>query len=135
MNYAIIRLKGKQYLLKPGGRVTVSGEVGEPEKEITEGKTLLVSDGEVKIGTPELDLQPRFKVIEHKKGPKIKVATYKAKSRYRRHIGHRQMETVLELVSVGEKAKKSVAKAKPKSATAKKPAEAKKAPVKKTAAK
>ena len=60
------------------------------------------ADGkDVTIGAPTIDgAKVTFKVLEHKLGDKVRVYKMNAKKRYRRNKGHRQAQTVLEVVEV-----------------------------------
>jgi large subunit ribosomal protein L21 len=51
----------------------------------------MISDGsDIKIGEPYIkDAKVTLEVSSQKKGEKVKVFKYKAKSRYRRSYGHR----------------------------------------------
>jgi large subunit ribosomal protein L21 len=95
--YAIIETGGKQYKVSPGQTVDVE-RLGAAEGCTVElDKVLLVSDGQtVKTGTP---LVQGAKVIATSqgefKGKKILVFKFKAKVRYRRKKGHRQLYTRL----------------------------------------
>ena len=95
--YAIIETGGKQYKVYPGQTVDVE-RLGAAEGSTVElDKVLLVSDGQtVKTGTP---LVQGAKVIATSqgefKGKKILVFKFKAKVRYRRKKGHRQLYTRL----------------------------------------
>ena len=95
--YAIIETGGKQYKVSPGQTVDVE-RLGAAEGSTVElNKVLLVSDGQtVKTGTP---LVQGAKVIATSqgefKGKKILVFKFKAKVRYRRKKGHRQLYTRL----------------------------------------
>ena len=62
---------------------------------------LLVVDGEPKIGTPLVEgAIVKAKVLSHERGEKIRVATFKAKSRERKVRGHRQELSTVEIVSI-----------------------------------
>ncbi len=124
MDYAVISLHNNQYLVKPGGKITALGEMGKVGDVIKDARTLLVKDGDVVIGTPEVDTHIDLKIVEISKTDKIDIFKYRGKSRYRRHTGHRQATTILEVA--GEK---KVEKATPKKVEAK---PVKKAAVKKT---
>ena len=102
MNYAIIQLAGKQYRVEEGQTLTVNRLVAEPEKPLTITDVLLTSDnGNVSVGTPRVDgAEVTLKVKSHQAGPKLRVALYKAKSRYRKVRGHRQAETTVEVASI-----------------------------------
>jgi large subunit ribosomal protein L21 len=108
MDYAIIRLGGKQYRVREGETLVVDRVKTE------EGKTfspdVLLGDGAVTA-----------KVIAHERGPKIRIGKYKRRTGYKRHNGFRAATTRIE-ISLGGKA------AAPKKAQAEKPVE-KPAPV------
>lgn len=102
MKYAVVRSGGKQYKVAEGEEIVI-------EKTTTpEGKTfnfdevlLLVSDKKTKIGQPLVKgAKVKAKVVSHFKDRKIRVATYKAKSRYRRVKGHRQQLTRVKISSI-----------------------------------
>ena len=74
---------------------------------------LLVDGDKVTIGRPLVKgAVVKAKIIEQFKGKKVRVATYKAKSRYRRVLGHRKHLTKLQVQTIGasETAKKAVSK-------------------------
>jgi large subunit ribosomal protein L21 len=129
MNYAIVELLGKQYQVTPGDKLALDGLLGKEGDTIAMGRILMVNNGAIEVGTPEIKGDIKLKVIALTKSPKIRVATYKAKSRHRKVIGHRQDQTTVEVLEVaGIKAEvkaKALPKAEPKA----------KAPAKKTAAK
>lgn len=92
--YAVIRLQGKQYKVSEKDEILV----GKMSDLKAEPEVLLVSDGEkVKVGKPTLkDVKVKLKVLtEMEKGEKIEVYKFKAKSRYRKHIGFRPQYTRL----------------------------------------
>jgi large subunit ribosomal protein L21 len=111
-NIAVISLAGAQHLVKPGDKLEVNRLGVEVEKDATpevllstKGDEVLFKDGKVET-----------RVVEHKKGEKLYIIKFKAKSRYRRRTGHRQHLSLIEIVSInGEKAE---AKAVTKSANA-----------------
>ncbi len=89
--FAVIRLAGAQIKAREGVSYEVKklkGNKGDT-MEITE--VLMVVDGDdVKIGTPHVDgAKVTLEITSQKKGEKVKVFKYKAKSRYRRSYGHR----------------------------------------------
>jgi large subunit ribosomal protein L21 len=100
-NIAVIEIKPRQFLVKKGD-VLVVNSLNLKDKEIITPPVLLTSDGqETKIGQPLVkDAKVELKHIETKKGEKIRVAKFKAKSRYRRVKGHRQLETHLLVQSI-----------------------------------
>lgn len=102
MPQAVIRLAGKQYLVEPGQTITTDKLDTKPGDTIDTTEVLLVIDGDqVSVGTPVVDkAKVSLKVIDTAKGKKVRVAKYRAKSRYRRVIGHRQTQTKLEVAKI-----------------------------------
>lgn len=103
MKYAVIQIAGKQYRVQEGQELTVNRLEAEEGKEMKISDVLLAVDGDaLKLGAPLVEkANVTLKVKAHTQADKIRVAKYKAKSRYRRVLGHRQQETVLEVVSIG----------------------------------
>jgi large subunit ribosomal protein L21 len=102
MEYAIIESGGKQYKVIPGGILEVDKLDVEPGKIHTFDKVLLyTADGLCKIGQPQVDgITVSGKVIKQFKGEKIRVAKFKAKARYRRVQGHRQLLTQIQITEI-----------------------------------
>ena len=104
--YAVIRTGGKQHRISPGQRLRVERLPGEVGDSITFQDVLMVSDGaEVAVGSPVLDAASvTAEVVDQTRGRKINVFKYKAKTRYRRLRGHRQLHTDLRIsqISLGE---------------------------------
>lgn len=102
MKYTVIKVGNKQY------RVSEGDELEIEKIDIPEGKTatfdevlLLKDDKKVKIGQPKVSgIKVRAKVTSHFKGEKVRVAKFKAKSRYRRVEGHRQQLTRVKILSI-----------------------------------
>jgi len=109
--FAIIETGGKQYKVTKGLKFEVEKLEGKEGDEIIIDKVLLISDGEVKIGNPYIDgATVELKTIAQSKGPKVMTFKMKAKTRYRKTIGHRQNYTKVEVVNIiaqgGKKAPK-----------------------------
>lgn len=89
MKYAVVRIQGKQYLVKEGEEILV-GKLGEKKAEAEVLLAVNEKAEEVKIGTPVVDeTKVKMKILGDEKGKKIYVQKYKAKSRYRKKIGFR----------------------------------------------
>ena len=99
MEYAIIKTGGKQYKVSKDTVLEVERltfKVGEsfPIEDVL----LYVSDGASKIGKPRVkDVTVKATVLEHLKGEKLRIAKFKAKSKYRRTTGHRQYLTKIKI--------------------------------------
>lgn len=132
---AVAKIGGHQALVEAGDIIEVDLLKDTKEGDTVKFDTLLVSDADGKnfqIGAPILEgVNVEAKIIEHGRGKKIRVFKMKPRKRYRKTQGHRQDYTLIEITSVGGKAKKAAAK-KP---AAKKEATEKKALAKKAAAK
>lgn len=102
MKYAVLRLGGKQYKVCEGDVIEVDKLPFPKDQEVTFNDVLLwVSDGQVKIGMPYLsDVKIKAKILDQKKGEKIRVAKFKAKVRYRRVLGFRPRLTMLQIKTI-----------------------------------
>ena len=103
MNYAVIGVGGKQFLVQAGEEITVDRLPAADSSSILtfDQVYLLVNEGKVSLGTPLVKgAQVAASVIGQAKGPKIRVATYTAKSRHRRVRGHRQLLTRVKITSI-----------------------------------
>lgn len=101
MEYVVFKSGGKQYRAKIGDVLEVDKIPGEVNKDVVLSDVLLwVSDGQIKVGKPLVDgAKVRALVLEQKKGEKIRVAKFKAKSRYRKVTGFRALKTSLRMES------------------------------------
>lgn len=100
MKYAIIRTGGKQYQVKGGEELLVE-KIEAAKTVVFDEVLLLVEDKEVKIGQPRVEgAKVKAKIIEQIKGEKIRVAKFRAKSRYRRVKGHRQRLTKVKIEKI-----------------------------------
>ncbi len=103
MKYAVVEIGGTQFRVQEGDRIVVNAHVGEPGGELAVEKVLAVrTDQGLKLGTPYVEgAQVKFKVLEHKKGPKIIIFKYRRRHRStRRKKGHRQPISVLEVAEI-----------------------------------
>ena len=96
--YAVIESGGKQYRVAEGDRLDVERLDGD---EVTLRPVMLV-DGEAVLSTPS-QLQGASvtaRVVGEARGPKIKGFTYKNKSNERKHWGHRQHYSTIEITGI-----------------------------------
>ena len=99
--YAIVKIGGSQYKVTEGDELEVDKIEGEKGKAVNLDEVLLLVDEEIKIGEPLVKgAQIKAKIIEQFKGDKIRVATYKAKSRYRRVKGFRPLLTKIKIEKI-----------------------------------
>jgi large subunit ribosomal protein L21 len=101
-DYAIVHTGGKQYRVSTGDTIRVEsipGDIGDTV-ELTDVR-LVSNEGQVKIGTPTVDgVRVVTEISDSGKGKKIVVFKYKAKVRYRRKKGHRQLYTDLTVTDI-----------------------------------
>lgn len=100
--YAVIQLVGKQFTVSEGDTITTDRVNIEADKTLQINDVLLYVDGAKReIGMPLVKgAIVTLKALNHTRGEKIRVATYKAKSKYRKVHGHRQELTTFEVVSL-----------------------------------
>jgi large subunit ribosomal protein L21 len=105
MDYAIIKLGGKQYRVREGEYIVVD------RVKFDEGATfnpvVLLGDSGVTVTA---------KVLEHGRGPKIRIGKYKKRTGYKRHNGFRAATSRVEFSLGG--AKKTAAAKKTETAAA-----------------
>lgn len=102
MKYAVIDTGNRQYKVGEGQEVQVEKVAGNEGEKIVMNKVLLVvDDSERRIGRPFIPgASVTGRIIAQKKEKKIRVATYKAKSRYRKVKGHRQEMTHIRVENI-----------------------------------
>ena len=99
---AIIVTGGKQYTVAEGDVLFVEKLNAEAEATVKFDQVLAVLDGEnTKFGAPVVEgAAVEAKVVKNGKGKKIDVMKYKAKKNEKKHIGHRQPYTKVEITKI-----------------------------------
>jgi len=102
--YAVIETGGKQYLVCKGDSFDIEKIDSKENEKISFEKVLLVKDKEeLLLGFPLLqDWIVKAQVVRQFRGEKIRVAKFKAKSRYRRVKGHRQSLTKIQILEIAK---------------------------------
>lgn len=100
--YAVIISGGQQHKVSPNETLAVAKLAGKQKEKIIFSQVLLVVDGDkIKLGQPLVkDAKVQAEIVRQFKGEKIRVAKFKAKSRYRRVRGHRQQLTLVKIVKI-----------------------------------
>lgn len=99
--YAIIQTGGKQYKVSEGDIITVEKLGQEEGNTVTFEEVLLVSDKDVKVGTPTVDgASVEGTVLAEGRGKKIIVYHYKPKKGYHKKNGHRQPFTRVKITKI-----------------------------------
>ena len=100
--YAVIRTGGKQYKVKVGDLIDVE-KLGGDDGASLELEPLLVVDDDGNVTSAAADLakaKVTASVVDQHRGKKIRVFTYKNKTRQRRTLGHRQSLTRLKVEAI-----------------------------------
>ena len=102
--FAIIEESGRQVRVSEGETLDIDFQAGAEEgQEIIFDRVLLANAGGTSaIGTPVIDAASvTAKVIDPlKKGPKLEVQKIRRRKNSRRHTGHRQKYTTVEITSI-----------------------------------
>lgn len=103
-DFAVIETGGKQYIVGVGDVIEVellSGDLKEGDKVVFD-KVLMSDDGkDATLGTPYIDgAKVTATYLGMKKGKKITILRYKAKSNRDRKVGHRQKYARVEITSL-----------------------------------
>ena len=99
---AVIVTGGKQYTVAEGDVLYIEKLNAEAESTVKFDQVLAVLDGEnTKIGAPVVEgAAVEAKVLKNGKAKKMDIIRYKAKKNEKRHIGHRQPYTKVEITKV-----------------------------------
>jgi large subunit ribosomal protein L21 len=102
MEYAIVKTGGKQYKVSKDSVIEVERLAFKPGEKFSFEEVLLhVMDGKVKMGKPMLTgAKVKAEVLENFKGEKLRIAKFKAKSKYRRVTGHRQYLSKVKILDI-----------------------------------
>jgi large subunit ribosomal protein L21 len=115
--YAIVESGGKQYRAEKGGSLVVEHVAADEGAKVSLRAVMYRGDKEVVLEGNELEkVKVEAVVAEHLRGPKVRIFKYKPKKGYRRHAGHRQELTRLEVTDVKLLTRKPAAKAEAKPA-------------------
>jgi len=102
MKFAVIKTGGKQYIVSENDEIIVDHINQEPNSEVTLDK-LAEGDYEknvITLGDPLLKTKTKGLIVENIKGDKLRVARYKAKTRYRKVRGFRPMLSRVKIIGI-----------------------------------
>ena len=99
--YAIVKAGGRQEKVGVGDEISVNRLKSELGSAVTLPAVLFV-EGETITSKPEelSQVAVSAEVVEHFRGPKIRIMHYKNKTGYKRRQGHRQDMTRLRVTSI-----------------------------------
>lgn len=100
--YAVIESGGKQYRVAPGDVIRVERLDVPAGENVDLQRILMVADDTgARLGNPVLSgVSVTAKVRAHGRGEKIRIFKLRRRKNYRRHAGHRQDYTELEITEV-----------------------------------
>jgi large subunit ribosomal protein L21 len=99
--YAIVKTGGKQYKVAVGDVVKVEKLESEPGAKVSLPVALVVDGATVTSDAAALaKVAVTGEVLEHTKGPKIRIHKFKNKTGYHKRQGHRQQLTVLKVTGI-----------------------------------
>lgn len=102
--YAVVELKGHQYIVQEGDTITVDNvDLDEGEKMTIDTVLLAFDDkGEkVIVGAPYIaKAKVECVVAKNQKGEKIRIIKFKRKNRYQRTIGFRAHQSLLDIKKI-----------------------------------
>ena len=99
--YAIVKTGGKQYKVAVGDIVKVEKIIAEPGASVSLPVALVVNGAKVTTDANDLEkVAVTGEVLEHTKGPKIRIHKFKNKTGYHKRQGHRQPLTVLKVTGI-----------------------------------
>ncbi|MGK2867578.1 MAG: 50S ribosomal protein L21 [Mycobacterium sp.] len=99
--YAVVKTGGKQYKVAVGDIVKVEKIESEPGASVSLPVALVVNGAEVTTSADDLaKVAVTGEILEHTKGPKIRIHKFKNKTGYHKRQGHRQQLTVLKVTGI-----------------------------------
>jgi len=99
---AVILTGGKQYLVKENETLVVDYLEGKEKDQLKFKEVLLIDDGkDLRLGEPYLEKAfVTAVIVKQDKGEKIRVARFKAKSKYRKVKGFRSNLTQIKILKI-----------------------------------
>jgi large subunit ribosomal protein L21 len=99
--YAIVKTGGKQYKVAEGDVIEVEKLAGAAGDLVTLSAVLLVDGADLVTDSSKLaKIAVTGKVVEHTKGPKIRIHKFKSKTGYHKRQGHRQPLTRVKVTGI-----------------------------------
>ena len=98
--YAIVKTGGKQYRVEKGMTLLVERLHAEEGATVALEPILFRSDDVVFDADGLAKVKVDAKVVEHVRGPKLRVFKFKPKRGYRRRTGHRQELTRIKITEI-----------------------------------
>ena len=99
--YAIVRSGGRQEKVSVGDVFEMDRVSAAPGASLNLAPVMLVDGDSLKTTAAELaDVKVTAEVVEHLRGPKIKIVNYHSKTGYRRRMGYRHELTKVRITGI-----------------------------------
>jgi len=100
--YAIVNINGIQTRVAPDEILNVARLTGEPGAKLTFDQVLMIGDGDrIAVGQPYVNgAKATVEVLEHLRGPKLRIFKFKRRREYRRRRGYRDELTRLRVTAI-----------------------------------
>lgn len=95
--FAVVRTGGKQYRVAPEDRITVERLPGQAGDTVSLDVLLVAENGALKAAD---GIKATAEIVAQNKGEKVIIFKKRRRHNYRRKNGHRQLQTVLRIVSI-----------------------------------
>jgi large subunit ribosomal protein L21 len=99
--YAVIKVGGKQYRVEQGQWLLVDRQPFEPGESFAP-EVLMTGGDDVVTDRGALEGAVSAQVVEHVRGKKLRIFTYKPKRGYKRMRGHRSELSRITIERIGE---------------------------------
>jgi len=98
--YAIVRTGGKQYRVEEGQSLLVERLAVDEGATVGLEPLLFRGDDTILDGEDLAKVKVEARILEHTRGPKLRVVRFKPKRGYKRRTGHRQDLTRIEITQI-----------------------------------
>lgn len=100
--YAIVNINGVQQKVTPDAVLDIPRMTGEPGTKLTFNEVLIFADGDrISVGQPTVKgALVTAEVVEHLRGPKLRIFKFKRRREYRRRRGHRDELTRIKVSAI-----------------------------------
>ena len=102
--YAVIKTGGKQYRIQAGDVVEIERIAAKSDTVTFAPLLVSTDDGHTLHGEAAREFPVTAKLLGEAKGDKVVVFKYKNKTGYANRTGHRQLYSLIEITSIGQKA-------------------------------
>lgn len=96
----VLQINNMQYVLSAGESTPIRVEVDAQADDLEVNVLAVLNEDKIEYGTPNLKQKAKFELGDVIKGEKVVKKTFKAKSRYRRKVGHRPKYREFKLIEV-----------------------------------